>query len=68
VIKNEHQYRVTVREIVRFEDALAALESRPEDRRSPPALRKARATALRGQIETLRAEAEEYAHLGSGRR
>jgi HTH-type transcriptional regulator/antitoxin HigA len=68
VIKNEHQYHVTQREIERFEDALAALESRPEDRRSPPALRKARATALRGQIETLRAEAEEYADLRSGRR
>ena len=67
MIKNEHQYHVTLREIERFEDALAALESRPEDR-SPPALRKARATALRGQLETLRAEAEEYADLRSGRR
>jgi HTH-type transcriptional regulator/antitoxin HigA len=67
VIKNEHQFRVTQGEIERFESALEELARRADDA-TPALVRKAREAALRNQIESLRAEAEEYMALRSGAR
>jgi HTH-type transcriptional regulator / antitoxin HipB len=67
VIKNEHQFRVTQGEIERFERALEELERRSDDA-APALVRKAREAALRSQLESLRAEAEEYSALRSGAR
>jgi hypothetical protein len=66
MIQNEHQLRVTQGQIKRFESALAERERRNDDD-APALVRKAREAALRSQLESLRAEAEAYAALRSGR-
>ncbi len=60
MIKNERQYKITKAQAAKFEKALAALDSDPKHSNLPPILQKAERDALEGQLETLRAEIEEY--------
>jgi FixJ family two-component response regulator len=64
MIENEHQYRVTKREIQRFEEAIAAHEGEAAaDTRTAPVLLAAVGDGLRSQLDSLRREVDEYEAL-----
>lgn len=58
MIKNSRQYRITRTQVERFEESLRALEATLDDRSDE--LAKLQASAIRGQVEDLRAQLLEY--------
>ncbi|MDP9364099.1 MAG: helix-turn-helix domain-containing protein [Chloroflexota bacterium] len=69
MITNERQYRITRREMGKFEEAIAALSEREVDRASEDALfRDLQIAAMRSQLDDLQADIDEYQAIKSGER
>jgi DNA-binding XRE family transcriptional regulator len=69
VIKNERQYRITHRQIERFEEALARLSEHEAERSHlDPILRKAEEDGITSILAELREEIQEYEVLRSRQR
>ena len=61
MIKNSRQYRITRTQLERFEESLRALEETLDDRSDEMA--QLQASAIKGQVEDLRAQLVEYDSL-----
>lgn len=69
MIANERQYRITRRELRKFEGAVSTLSAREDDSASDDALfRQLQLDAMRSQLDDLRTELREYEALKSGKR
>lgn len=69
MIANERQYRITSRELRKFEGAVSTLSAGEDDPASDDALfRQLQLDAMRSQLDDLRTELREYEALKSGKR
>src|SRR5437867_2266324 len=68
MIKNERQYRITKAQAESFSKTLKKLEGTHPAVGVHPLLHKAQIDGLRGQLEDLQAEVDEYESLRSGKR
>lgn len=67
MITNERQYRITAKEIVRFEDAINVLSVECSADQGDTLGRTIQLEAMRSQLSDLRADVSEYEDLKSGR-
>jgi len=68
MITTERQLQISKAQAVRFREALAGLEEDPsEGSELDPLMKQTQIDAIRGQLETLLAEIQEYEELRSGR-
>jgi transcriptional regulator with XRE-family HTH domain/Zn-dependent peptidase ImmA (M78 family) len=67
MITNERQLQISRAHVVRFRQALAELEEGKEASEVDPVIRQIEIDAVRGQIETLLAEIQDYEELRSGK-